>query len=553
LIQFVERLRDEYTKSLQAINPHTTEYVERLRDETLLLSLTMEVRQYFIRTEDTELACRLTLLYCEHMYYKHDSIAQAMHKADCHKKQFGNWNDLHPACLGDNAKESASFDAMTTHPASVCGKPVVESYEELDTTKLMEDTCLYIYQNGDERTKIRAMLCHISHHALHDRFFQARDLLLMSHLQDTVTNTDVSTQILFNRMMALLGLCAFRLGMIPEAHNCLSELCSVGARNKELLAQGMQNSRFSDKNPAQEKAERRRQTPYHMHINLDLLECCHLTSAMLLDVRNMANEAVAGTKQGGKVVSKSFRRFMEYYDRQVFTGPPENTRDYVTAAAKALMAGNHQKACDLILNLDVWKLVPSGETVKAMLKEKIQVEALRTYMLMYSNHYEAMSLKLLCAMFGMEKSKVHSVVSKMLINKELQAAWDEPTETIVLHKVVPSQLQSLALQYAEKAANFVESNERLLDSRTGGYGYKDDWPKQNNRSWSNNDGWRGGQRGWNDQRGGGNWQGKGGRGGFRGGKGGGRGGGKGRFNDRRGGGGRYGGGGGGGGKGYNRW
>ena len=55
---------------------------------------------------------------------------------------------------------------------------------------------------------------------------------------------------------------------------------------------------------------------------------------MLLDVRNMANEAVAGTKQGGKVVSKTFRRFMEYYDRQVFTGPPENTRDYVTAAAK---------------------------------------------------------------------------------------------------------------------------------------------------------------------------------------------------------------------------
>ena len=38
------------------------------------------------------------------------------------------------------------------------------------------------------------------------------------------------------------------------------------------------------------------------------------------------------------------------------------------------MAGNHQKACDLILNLDVWKLVPSGETVKAMLKEKIQVQ-----------------------------------------------------------------------------------------------------------------------------------------------------------------------------------
>ena len=37
------------------------------------------------------------------------------------------------------------------------------------------------------------------------------------------------------------------------------------------------------------------------------------------------------------------------------------------------MAGNHQKACDLILNLPVWSLVPGGDAVKVMLKEKIQV------------------------------------------------------------------------------------------------------------------------------------------------------------------------------------
>lgn len=69
-----------------------------------------------------------------------------------------------------------------------------------------------------------------------------------------------------------------------------------------------------DKNPEQEKAERRRQTPYHMHINLDLLECCHLTSAMLLEVPNMAQES---TELRRRVMSKHFRRYVDFFNRQV--------------------------------------------------------------------------------------------------------------------------------------------------------------------------------------------------------------------------------------------
>ena len=43
---------------------------------------------------------------------------------------------------------------------------------------------------------------------------------------------------------------------------------------------------------------------------------------------------------------------------KVFTGPPENTRDHVLAAARALMAGDWRKCTELILDdMEIWNLI----------------------------------------------------------------------------------------------------------------------------------------------------------------------------------------------------
>ncbi len=55
---------------------------------------------------------------------------------------------------------------------------------------------IYSYRGVDlGPIKTRVVLCHIYHHAIHDRWFQARDLMLMTHLQEGIGVSDTNTQV----------------------------------------------------------------------------------------------------------------------------------------------------------------------------------------------------------------------------------------------------------------------------------------------------------------------------------------------------------------------
>ena len=478
LLGFLERLDDEWFKSLQVIDPHTEDYLNRLKDEPVILALAQKVSSHFAKAGALSVVSRIALRQTEHFYYKTQAVYNAMTTlADMKKKEV---KDAAPEATGeaeggeDPAKPTVEedLDATVELPSDF----VVEG----DLFKLMKDLVDFIYKNADERTKARAMLCDIYHKSLHNDFYTARDLLLMSHLQDTIHNMDISTQILFNRTMAQIGLCAFRKGLIPEAHHCLSELYASG-RIREILAQGVA-LRYHDRTPEQEKLEKRRQMPFHMHINLELLEAVNLISAMLLETIHLVNI----NSETRRRVSKSFWRLVEHYDKLTFLGPPENVRDHVMTATYAMSQGEWKKACDTITSLTVWNLVPQKTEVLEMLCTKVKEQALKIYLTIYGPHYSSIAVEQLCNLFEVPEATVQSIVSRLIISEEIHGSWHQPTQTIVMRDAGTTSLQKLALRCVDKVSMLIDNNEKALGLRTGSLRELEDddrKPRKGRRDW----------------------------------------------------------------------
>uniref|UniRef100_A0A8C0HGP2 Eukaryotic translation initiation factor 3 subunit C n=1 Tax=Chelonoidis abingdonii TaxID=106734 RepID=A0A8C0HGP2_CHEAB len=287
------------------------------------------------------------------------------------------------------------------------------------------------------------ILAHLRTYALHSRWFQAsRPHAQCSNLQDNIAARRPPVQILYNRTMVQLGICAFRQGLIKDAHNALLDIQSSG-RAKELLGQGLLMRSLQERNQEQEKVEKRRQVPFHMHINLELLECVYLVAAMLLEIPYMAAHEFDARR---RMISKQFHHQLRVGERQPLLGPPESMREHVVAASKAMKMGDwrtcHRFIVNEKMNAKVWDLFPEADKVRTMLVRCV----------------------------GPGPASLDQPTQTVVMHRMGQASLDQPTQTVVMHRTEPTALQNMALQLAEKLGNLVENNERVFDHKQGSYG-----------------------------------------------------------------------------------
>lgn len=433
----LERLDDEFVKYLQNTSPHSIEYIERLRDEAGLYKLIIRAQIYVESTcGQCEQLARMVLKRMDHIYYKPDRLIKLIEDAAWEN----SWS-------GINLSESV---LMTK------GKSPHEVVKSLCDFLAAQDSATY--------TK-PALLCHVYYLAVNNQYIAAKELFLESKLYQNIPQADASAQILYNRALVQLGLAAFKQGEIEESHQILSEI-SNSQRLKELLGQG-----FIGKYPSQATtAEKQKLLPFHMHINLELLECVYMTASLLIEIPALAAAASSSTKDSKRKGGvKTFKSKLEFHEKQYFTGPPESIKDHLIYASKYLQKGNWSKAYDLVSSIKIWSLFPDSELLLLMLKNQLQIEALRTYIFAYKSIFTKLSVDKLTSTFQLEQVEVVCIIERMLSAGEFLGSLEENYVNFATDAPQRSKLQELAIVMNEKVGLLNEKNEK---TSANGHGRK---------------------------------------------------------------------------------
>jgi translation initiation factor 3 subunit C len=272
-------IEGELKKSLTYLDSNEPEYYERLQDLIGLVNLMYKISKRIQSFDDLERdAAELAFKVLENTYFMSAALVERIQQELPEKPEF---------------------------------------MELADEEQLEIYANLILKHSKDEESRIKTLLYIIYNHAINYRE-KGKELLVISTLSEVILHQDYYTQALYNRTLVQLGLAAFQSGNMFEVHQFLYEMC-CGARMrestnnvlKEYLAQGYSRI-LGEKDIPKAKI-----LPAYLHLNVDLIESVELVAGMLLELPYTLTE-------GGRITSKTFKKFFYEYERNV-TPPPRST------------------------------------------------------------------------------------------------------------------------------------------------------------------------------------------------------------------------------------
>lgn len=357
LNSFLVRLDDELWRNFLFLDPFSDEYSVRLQEELQLTTFLERTVSYYQAIGTVELIDGLAIRMVEHLYHCRGSLDSTL-----------QWNAL-----------------------------VAERKE---------------HRNSMGYGNLRRSLMLLFAYALDGNLEQSQSLLAAVR-QESIGDCDHFLQHLYYRALVQVALLYFNRALFRPAYELLGEIFGTGIKPRDMLGQSLRSisqsfgiAHFSGERTPEERAERLRQFPYHLHFNLDQIEGIFFLTSILFEPKTFFDPK-------RKSLGRGLKKACDGMERSLFSTPPETTKECLTAAVSALLEGEWKRCYSLLSELSIWKQF-SADSFNAY-RVFLQAEFIQVYLQTFHLRYESFSLALLLDEMGVTAQEREILFEKVLV------------------------------------------------------------------------------------------------------------------------------------------
>lgn len=265
----------------------------------------------------------------------------------------------------------------------------------------------------DIKTSIKSFLAIIYYKSNNNNFNEAYEMFISTNLSEIINNLkDIYIKNLYNRTLISLGLSAFKQCNFEKSNYFLSPLCSLGTHKlRDNLFQ--LNERLSYLS----KEDKRKVIPYTMTINIDEIETCYYLSSLLIN-----SDKILYKKIGMKPFDSFFNSQIESFQKQIFNGKPENTKQAILIACQYVLKGDYKKSKETLFSQNDIKNY-SPELLLAI-DNRLKENCIRCYLILYQYDIESVDIDYIMELYKLEnRNLIKKIVNILVFDEVIYGKW----------------------------------------------------------------------------------------------------------------------------------